>query len=164
MARVGDQPEVAVTVSTSASPAQLWPLICDIDLPARFSDEFQGATWLDAGAPFLGARFEGRNEHAAIGAWSVTCTVDRYTEGRCFGWAVGNAEDPVARWAFTIEESSAGSELVFSAQLGLAPSGLTPMIEASPEHEEAIVGMRLEMWRANMEATAKGIAALAEAS
>ena len=43
---------------------RVWALVTDIDLPARFSSEFQGATWLDDG-PAVGARFVGHNHHPA---------------------------------------------------------------------------------------------------
>ena len=166
MPRLADGPVVEVWVSCAASPEQLWPLISDIELPARFSDEFVGATWLDAprsnGEHAVGDRFEGRNEHAAIGSWKVTCTVEHHEVNHLFGWLVGDAADPIAHWCLTTEEADPGSRVRFRAQLGPGRSGLTPMVEARPEAEEAIVAMRMDMWRANMEATLAGIVALAE--
>jgi hypothetical protein len=47
-------------------------------------------------------------------------------------------------------------------QMGPAPSGLTPAIEAMPDKEERIVARRLEEHRANMGATLAGIKELAE--
>lgn len=47
--------------------------------------------------------------------------------------------------------------------MGPGPSGLTPVIEQMPEHEEAIVATRLEEWTTNMTATVEGIKDLAEA-
>ena len=49
------------------------------------------------------------------------------------------------------------------AQLGPAPSGLTPAIEAMPDKEERIIARRLAEHRANMEATVNGIKSVAEA-
>ena len=44
-----------------------------IQLPARFSTEFQGADWLEP--PAVGARFVGRSAHKAFGEWQTTCTI-----------------------------------------------------------------------------------------
>ena len=41
-----DGPGVTVEVDVKAPPTDVWPYISDIQLPARFSDEFQGAEWL----------------------------------------------------------------------------------------------------------------------
>lgn len=162
MVRYADAPSVDVSASSTASAERLWPLISDIELPARFSDEFEGATWLDEGAPFTGARFVGRNANAALGAWEVTCTLERCEPGVAFGWVVGDPNDAVARWCFEIAEHDGGCELRFTATMGPGRSGLSPMIEARPDREEQIVAMRLEMWSTNMEATVAGIVALAE--
>src|SRR3954453_23281498 len=60
--RYADAPTAAVDVVVGAPIERLWPLVTDINLPARFSSEFRGAEWLDDG-PAVGARFRGRSEH-----------------------------------------------------------------------------------------------------
>jgi len=162
--RYSEKPEISVEVLVDVPPESLWPLVTDLDLPARFSDEFQGATWAPGvdGAG-LGAVFLGRNRHPAIGEWEVACTVIDFEINRRFGWAVGTVDDPAACWRFEIDPQGEGSVLRQWAQMGPGPSGLTPMIERDPDGEEALVEMRLTMWRGNMEATVAGIKALAEA-
>ena len=56
-----DCPTVDVDVLIDAPIERVWQLVTDIELPARFSSEFLGATWLDEG-PRVGARFVGRNQ------------------------------------------------------------------------------------------------------
>lgn len=164
MARYADHPTVTVSVEVDASPEKLWPLISDINLPARFSDEFQGAVWTEPDAgPALGARFVGTNKHPAAGEWTVPCSVAVYETDRAFGWDPGGPEAPFAKWRFTLEPTGDATTLTFFAQMGFGPSGLTPAIESMPDREEQIVDRRLEEWRTNMTATIEGIKQLAEA-
>lgn len=163
MARYADGPTVEVEVHVEASPAELWSLVTDIDLPARFSSEFVGGRWLDdAHGPVLGARFAGRNRHPAAGEWETTSYVVACEPERHFAWAVSNPAHPSATWRFDLEPEAGGTRLRQWARMGPGRSGLTPAIEATPDKEEQIVAQRLEEWRANMTATVEGIKAVAE--
>jgi hypothetical protein len=163
MARYADLPTVTVSVEVAASPATLWPLISDINVPARFSTEFQGAEWTPpATGPAADAMFVGTNRHPAIGEWHVPCHVAVHEPERAFGWDPGGPEAPLSRWRFTLEPNGDTTTLSFSAQMGLGPSGLTPAIEAHPDREEEIVERRLAEWRENMTRTVDGIKAMAE--
>jgi uncharacterized protein YndB with AHSA1/START domain len=163
--RYADGPTVEVEVEVAAPPAVVWALVTDIDLPARFSTEFQGGDW-EAGAtePAVGARFTGRNEHPAIGAWETHPLVIECEIERVFAYVIGDPDHPSATWGFEIEALDEGrrSRLRQRARMGPGPSGLTPAIEARPDAEERIVARRLEEWRANMHATVEGVKALAE--
>ena len=164
MVRYNDLPMVTVSTVVDATPEILWPLISDIDLPARFSPEFQGAEWVEPfTGPALGALFDGTNEHPVVGRWTVRCCVAVFEPERAFGWDPGGPDAPLAKWRFTLDPKGTTTTLTFSAQMGFGPSGLTPAIEARPDREEAIVAARLDEWRANMEATIHGIKELAEA-
>ena len=161
--RYSDSPSVEVDIHIDARPDRVWPLIADINLPARFSTEFQGAHWIDdSTGPAQGARFAGRNRHQATGEWETTCTVTACEAGRLFAWAVGDPGFPSASWSFELEPEGGGSRLRQRARMGPAPSGLTPAIEAMPDKEERIVARRLAEFEANMLATLQGIKALAE--
>jgi hypothetical protein len=159
--RYADTPTAEVEVVVGAPIERLWPLVTDINLPARFSSEFRGAEWLDDG-PAVGARFRGRSEHAAIGRWETTSVVTRCEENRVFEWAVGSADAASARWRFELAATDDGVRLTQWCQIGPAPSGLTPAIEAMPDKEERIVARRLEEFRTNMQATVEGIKHIAE--
>jgi hypothetical protein len=154
---------VIVEVIVEAPADAVWALVTDINVPARFSDEFRGATWLDAG-PALGARFLGRNSHRALGEWETTSIVNRYEPPRAFGWCVSDSENPSASWWFELEEAPGGTRLIQGTRMGPAPSGLSIAITAMPDKEERIVARRLEEFETNMRATLEGIKLLAEAS
>lgn len=162
MPRFADRPEVEVETVVAASPAELWALISDIDVPARFSPEFQGGTWLEGGSPTVGARFLGRNGHPARGEWETTSEIVEAQPGRVFAWAVGDPERPSAVWRFDLLEQPGGTRLRYSARMGPGPSGVTMLIESMPDKEEKILLRRLGEWRDNMTATVEGIKALAE--
>ncbi|MFT5204038.1 MAG: hypothetical protein ACI9C1_003441 [Candidatus Aldehydirespiratoraceae bacterium] len=164
MALYADLPTVTVSTDVAASAAVLWPLISDINMPARFSGEFQGAKWLPpSDGPALGAMFEGTNKHEAIGEWHVPCSVAVCEPEREFGWDPGGPDAPFTKWRLRTDPNGDTTTLTFTAQMGFGPSGLTPAIEARPDREEQIVARRLGEWSDNMTATIEGIKALAEA-
>jgi len=159
--KYADSPTVVVDVLVHAPIERVWALVTDIDLPAQFSSEFLGATWLDAG-PCLSARFTGRNHHPSIGDWETTSTVSRYEPNRVFGWDVTDPDNPSASWWFELEQEADGVRLRQGTRMGPAPSGLSVAITAMPDKEERIVARRLEELERNMRATIEGIKQLAE--
>ena len=162
--RYRDCPTTQADLVITAAPPVVWALVCDIQLPARFSSEFDGGQWLDgAGSPAPGARFTGRNHHPAIGRWETTSTICEYQPGQVLGWAVGDPGWPSARWRFTLAAQADGTRLTQWMQIGPAPSGISMAIEAMPDKESRILHRRLAEHRANMTATLTGIKELAEA-
>jgi hypothetical protein len=163
--RYSDGPSVEVDIVVAASPDVVWRFVSDISLPARFSTELVGAEWLDgATGAALGARFVGHSRHAAIGEWETTSTVYECRLPEAFGWAVGDPEDPSARWRFTLAPEGSGTRLTQWIQMGPARSGINIAIDAMPDKEFRILERRLGEHRANMEATLAGIRAIAEES
>ena len=156
-----DGPGVTVEVDVKAPPTDVWPYISDIQLPARFSDEFRGAEWL-SDAPELGATFLGRNQNENLGDWEVTCHVAGYEENRVFAWNAGDAEDPSAQWRFELIPLAGSTRLRFSMVLGPGPSGLTAVIDAMPDKEAKIIANRQKHQAANMRRTIEGIRDLVE--
>jgi uncharacterized protein YndB with AHSA1/START domain len=160
--RYADGPSVDVEVRIDAPPSRVWELVSDIDLPARFSEEFQGAEWLDGATPALGARFRGTNRHPAIGEWQTTSVLVAYEPERAFSWVVGDRDNPSASWRFELEPDGDGTKLRQRCVLGPGPSGLSYAIEQRPDKEERIIERRCEEHRANMQRVLDGIKALAE--
>ena len=156
-----DGPGVTVEVDVKAPPTDVWPYISDIQLPARFSDEFQGAEWL-SDTPEVGATFLGRNQNENLGDWEVTCYVAGYEENRVFAWNAGDAEDPSAQWRFELISLAGSTRLRFSMVLGPGPSGLTAVIDAMPDKEAKIIANRQKHQAANMRRTIEGIRDLVE--
>ncbi len=161
MARLADHPAVEVTTSISAPPEVVWPLVTDINLPARFQDEFQEAWWVTDGGPGPGAEFRGRNQRKGH-EWETLSYVVAFDEGREFGWAVEPRDNPGAIWMFRLESEDGGTLLTYHRELRPGPSGITSAIERHPDREEEIIARRDETHRANMQAVVDGIKALAE--
>jgi uncharacterized protein YndB with AHSA1/START domain len=157
-----DGPSVEVDVLIDAPIERVWELVSDINVTARFSTEFLGADWLDD-TPCVGARFQGRSHHDAMGEWETTSFVNRYEPRRAFGWAVSDPEDPSSSWWFELEQELEGVRLRQGMRMGPAPSGLTFAITAMPDKEERIIARRLQEHEINMRATVEGIKHLAEA-
>jgi nitroreductase len=159
--RFDDGPGVTVETDIDASPSEVWAQVTDIDLPARFSDEFLGATW-DGDERGEGAVFHGRNTHPAIGEWTVPCFVDRWVEQRAFGWCTSDPDNPGARWCFELEPSGGTTRLRFAYLLGPGRSGTTRAIEMNPGKEARVLRRRLDSVQANMQRTVDGIKDLVE--
>jgi uncharacterized protein YndB with AHSA1/START domain len=159
--RLADQPGTWVEIDIAAPVQEVWSLVTDINLPARFSEEFRGASWLDDG-PAPGARFVGRNQHPATGEWEVECFVEACEQPRCFSWANGETTEPGARWRFDLEPADGGTRLRFSMSMGPGPSGISMAIAAMPDKEPRILHRRVSEHHANMLRTVEGIRDLAE--
>ena len=144
-----------------APPADVWPYISDIELPARFSDEFQGSEWL-SDTPGVGATFVGRNHRDDVGDWEVTCHVVGYEENRVFAWNSVDAGDPAAQWRFELIPLAGSTRLRFEMVLGPGPSGLTMIIGQMPDMEAKIIANRQKEQAANMRRCVEGIRDLVE--
>jgi hypothetical protein len=159
--RFEDGPGAVAEVDIDAPAATVWALVTDLNLPARFSDEFLGAEW-ESDGPGVGAVFRGRNRYPAIGEWATRCFVDAYEEERAFGWRTSDPDNPGARWRFDLEQVGAGTRLRFSAVIGPGPSGTTAAITANPGKEHRVLRRRLREVQANLQRTLVGVKALAE--
>jgi nitroreductase len=161
--RIADGPGTVVEVDIRAEPAAVWAEVTDINLPARFSEEFQWAEWTDGhDGPAPGACFVGRNHHPARGDWEVSCFVDVFEEQVAFGWCTSDIDNPGARWRFELEPVVGGTRLRFRGILGPGPSGLDEIISARPDLEPRIIDRRMAEHRANMQRVVEGVRAAAE--
>jgi uncharacterized protein YndB with AHSA1/START domain len=163
--RYSDGPSTEASIDIAAPPERVWALISDLQLPARFSNEFQGAELFGgATVPAVGARFVGRNHHPAIGSWETTSTITSFDAPKVFGYDVdGEDGRPSASWRFTLEPTADGTRLTQWMQMGPGRSGINAAIDAMPDKESKILQRRLGEHQANMKATLAGIKALAEA-
>ena len=135
-ASLGDEHGVVVEIDIDASADQVWEIVSDINMAARFSDEFQGAVWDDPDSePGVGSTFTGSNQHDAIGEWQAQSWITSYDQPNQFGWAVADPASPGAQWRFDIEQIPGRSRLRFLMTIGPGPSGLTGAIEAMPDKE-----------------------------
>jgi nitroreductase len=159
--RFEDGPGAVAEIDIDAPTGKVWAIVTDINLPARFSDEFLGAEWAgdDRG---VGAMFHGRNRHNAVGEWSVPCFVEALDERRRFGWCTSDPDHPGARWRFDLEPNGGRTRLRFSYRMGPGPSGTTMAIAAHPGKEARVLRRRLGEVSANMQRTVSGIKEIAE--
>jgi nitroreductase len=161
--RFDDGPGAVAEIDIAATPATVWALISDINLPARFSEEFIGADWA-SDERGVGAVFEGRNHHPAIGEWTIPCFVDTCDEPRSFGWRTSDVDHPGARWRFDLEPREGGTRLRFVYSMGPGPSGTTMAIANHPGKETRVLRRRIGEVYANMQRTVEGVKQLAETS
>lgn len=157
-------PGVTVEVEIDAKPAAIWPFVSDPDLLARWSDEFQGATW--DGEPGEGTRFTGRNAIEGFGEWETSSLCVAYEPDRLFGWKVQrlDADEPGTQWQLELVPLAGGTRLRFAMRFGPGSSGLTWNIDRDPDNETQIIRDRQDVHRANMQRCVDGIRELAEAS
>ena len=158
---ISDFPSVAVSTVIAASPADVWSKVIDINVASQFSQEFDGADWLDNATPGEGAQFEGRN-HRGERAWTTVSTVTAFVPERLFTYVVGHVEVPLAIWSYQIHPEGDQTRLTFVATVGLGESGLSRAVEANPDDADAIIAGRLALWQTNMAATVAGIKSLCE--
>ncbi|WP_441178175.1 SRPBCC family protein [Micromonospora sp. SD12] len=172
--RYVDGPAVECDLHLAADPARVWELVTDIELPARFSSELLRVSWLDdARGPALGARFEGHNQHPALGEWRTISHVVQFDQPRVFGWVVTDPDNrfgggpadltrPGATWQYRLTPEGDGCRLSHSVRIGPTRTGLSLVIDQAPEHEEEIIERRLAALREAMTGTLEGIRGLAE--
>ena len=161
--RFSDGPGTVVEADIKAPVDVVWRYVTDLDFGARHSDELVGVRWLDeANGPSLGAQFIGSNSHPAIGNWDVRCFVDRYHEGREFGWVTSDPDDPGARWRFELASIAGATRLRYLLTIGPGPSGITAAIEQTPDKEARILDRRIDEHRTNMGRVVRGIKQAAE--
>ncbi|MBZ4020343.1 SRPBCC family protein [Streptomyces purpurogeneiscleroticus] len=172
--RYADGPAAECEIRIAAAAPRVWELVSDIGLPARLSPELHRVEWLGgATAPAPGARFAGHNRHPKIGEWRTVSQIMTVTAEREFGWAVldtggrfgAPVEDPaqpLATWCFVLEPAPGHVLVRHSVRIGPGASGLSVVIARMPDREEQLIEARLAELRAGMEATLKGIKALAE--
>jgi Polyketide cyclase / dehydrase and lipid transport len=151
-----DQPTVEVTQRVKCDVGTAWELVTDINLPARCSAELQSVQWVGAADRVaVGARFRGRNQHDALGAWETECEVAEVSESPSgpsrWVWNVIGPEGVSATWGFEVEPTSDGALVRQWARMGPGRSGLSFAIDARPELEARIVARRLSEWQQNMQ-------------
>ena len=157
-------PGVTVEVDVAASPERVWELVSDINISAQFSNEFQGAEWVDADGPRVGASFVGRNERADVNRkWETTSYVVACEPNRVFSWNVNDRDQPSAQWRFELERIPGGTRLRQRLIIGPSLSTTGRAMEENPGQALQILASRREQHRGNMNLTVQGIKRLAEA-
>lgn len=159
--RFDDGPGAIAEIEIDAPASAVWTFVSDIGVPVNFSNELLGAEWQNADRG-VGAVFIGRNQHPAIGEWTVPCIIDTNDQHRSFGWRTSDFDNPGARWRFDLEPTGGKTRLRFRYVIGPGRSGTSMAIVANPEKEARVLRRRLNEVQANMQRTIEGIKQLAE--
>ncbi len=155
-------PGVTVEVDVAAPVARVWDLVSDINIPAQFSTEFQGAEWGDSDEPRVGATFVGKNTLEGFGEWETTSYVVAWEPRHVFAWNVSHPDQPGAQWRFELDSLGNSTRLRQHVTIGPGPSGTSRAMEQNPDKAIQILARRREQLRRNMELTTQGIKRLAE--
>ena len=150
-------------VDIAATPTRVWELMSDINLPARFSTEFRGATWIDTESPRVGAAFVGRHRQEGGREWETTSYIVAWEPPRVLAWHVSDPAQPSAQWRFELEPLGSGTRLRQHVTMGPGMSGTARAMAQQPEQAQQILTQRRDQLRRNMERTTQGIKQLAEA-
>ena len=161
-ARIQDGPGVVAEIDTDARPRQVWEVISDINMPAKFSDEFTGADWLSDDEIAAGAIFRGRSAISDGREWETNCIVTEWVERETFEWRTTDPENPGAIWRFDLAEQGAGSRLRFSMVIGKENNSTAPRAMADPSLENQILFERRLIHKANMQRVLEGVKALVD--
>jgi nitroreductase/uncharacterized protein YndB with AHSA1/START domain len=155
-------PGVTVEVDIAATPTRVWELVSDINLPARFSTEFLGATWIHPESPRVGAAFVGRNRQEGGREWQTTSYIVAWEPPWVLAWNVSDPVQPSAQWRFELEALGSGTRLRQHVTIGPGMSGTARAMQQHPEQAQQILTRRRDHLRRNMELTTHGIKRLAE--
>ena len=161
-ARIQDGPGVVAEIDTDARPRQVWEVISDINMPAKFSDEFAGAEWLSDDEIAAGAIFRGRSATSDGREWETNCIVTEWVERETFEWRTTDPENPGAIWRFDLAEQGTGSRLRFSMVIGKENNSTAPRAMADPSLENQILFERRLIHKANMQSVLEGVKALVD--
>ena len=154
-------PGVTVEVDIQASDHQVWELVSDINVAAKFSDEFLGANWSDGESPVTGSTFVGRNQRGDR-YWETTSYVKTYDPPNIFAWNVGDLDSPSAQWKFEIVAIGDQSRLRHSMIIGPGIGGTARAMRDNPDDAQSILKRRREQLQRNMDLTIRGIKKEAE--
>lgn len=161
-ARIQDGPGVVAEIDTDARPRQVWEVISDINMPAKFSDEFAGAEWLSDDEIAAGAIFRGRSATSDGREWETNCIVTEWVERETFEWRTTDPENPGAIWRFDLAEQGTGSRLRFSMVIGKENNSTAPRAMADQSLENQILFERRLIHKANMQRVLEGVKALVD--
>jgi nitroreductase/uncharacterized protein YndB with AHSA1/START domain len=160
---IGALPGVTVEVDIAASPERVWDLVSDINISARFSNEFQGAEWVDSDGPQEGASFIGHNKRTDVNReWDTTSWVVACDPPLVFAWNVNDRDEPSAQWRFELEKIPGGTRLRQRLVIGPSLSATGHAMKDNPDQAEQILASRQEQHRGNMALNLNGIKETAE--
>jgi hypothetical protein len=105
---------ISDTVDIGATPESVFDTVSHLERVGEFSPENTGGEWADgATGPALGANFRGTNSNGTK-SWSTKARVVAFERPSDFAFEVHVGPVKVARWAYKIEATAAGSHVTES--------------------------------------------------
>jgi len=105
---------------------------------AEWSPECVRCRWVGgARRADVGARFRGTSRNGWR-RWTTTSTITEMRDGELFAWEVTYFGQPVARWAYRVEQTGAGVRLTEAVddRRGRLLRLVSPLITGSPDRDE----------------------------
>jgi uncharacterized protein YndB with AHSA1/START domain len=136
----------SVTVTSAATPDQVWRLLADVTRVGDWSHETHGSEWVDgATEAVVGARFRGRNRRGRT-RWSRLCEVTAVEPGRQFEFRTvpSRVYNDSTSWRFDLEPTDGGCRITQSFEVlklsALADRLFYLLIPAHRDRSEALRG------------------------
>jgi uncharacterized protein YndB with AHSA1/START domain len=140
----------AVSVETSATPAQVWAVVTDIARAGEWSHETQGGEWIDgATAAVPGARFRGRNRQGRT-KWSRVCEVLDADAPRRISWRTvpSRIYNDSTRWTYELEPTDTGTRITQRFEvLSIGPVVERLFYALIPAHRDRSEALRADLVR-----------------
>lgn len=103
----GETAERSRTVA--ATPDRVWSVVGDVTRMPEWSEDLEGVELLAGDGRSAGSRFRGNNRSGSR-AWSMTCVIDAYDEGRSLEFHTENDEGEVrTRWWYRLAPAGSGT-------------------------------------------------------
>jgi uncharacterized protein YndB with AHSA1/START domain len=99
-----------------APPDQVYELVSDVSTISRWSPNALDAAYDPGDGPHAGAWFSGRNRKDGR-EWTTRSHVTQADPGAAFTYTVGDTEDGIVRWSWTLQPEGRGTVVQQSWQL-----------------------------------------------
>jgi uncharacterized protein YndB with AHSA1/START domain len=146
------------SISIDAPAEAVYRLVSDPIRMAQWSPECVRCRWVGGtGRAEVGARFRGTSRNGRR-RWTTTSTITEMRYGELFAWEVTYFGQPVARWAYRVEQAAGGARLTEAVddRRGRLLRWVSPLITGSPDRDKRNAD--------TMKSTLHAIKASAEAS
>ena len=154
--------DIVVDVEMSATPADVWNVIWDLDRYGEWNPECIEAHWTEGAlGPIVGACFTGRNVLNGR-TWTVLCHITECTYPTKVSWTVEDPAFPSSTWTYTITATEAGCLVSERFVHGPGNSGIRNIIRAEPTSASVVIDGRAQMLKRNMSSSLRAIALRAE--
>jgi len=142
----------------TSTPERVWAVLGDVKRMPEWSEELESVELLEGDGRSVGTRFRGNNRHEKRGAWSMSCVIDAYEDGRALEFHTEDGKGDIrTRWWYRIEPAGDGGTNVTEGFLRVAKLG---KVRAMAERK--LLGDRAEYNARNIDESLRRLADLLE--